>query len=150
MDKAILIGRDPLNVNHRFLRKKRVGGQACHQVNHEADNRTVSGVFNPSHILEFIIDGFNQRPFPQEDLVRDGHYLSFHVALEFCNQLNAIHKEFGEEVLADVSLVSHKLAEYLLDKGLVPQRLAVIDVAGRGMKFNKSPFSLQIIVCFAV
>ena len=129
MDKAIFIGRDPLNVNHRFLRKERVGRQACHQVNHEADDRPVSGVFNLSHILEFIIDGLNQRPFPQEDLVRDGHDLAFHVVLEFCNQLNAIHKEFGEEVIADVPLVSHKLAKYLLDKGLVPQRLPIIDIA---------------------
>ena len=62
-------------------------------------------------------------------LVRDGHDLAFHVVLEFCNQLNAVHKEFGEEFLADVSLVSDKFAEYLLDKGLIPQRLAVIDVA---------------------
>ena len=89
----------------------------------------MSGVFNLSHILEFIIDGLNQRPFPQEDLVRDGHDLAFHVVLEFCDQLNAIHKDFGEEVLADVPLVSHKLAKYLLDKGLVPQRLPIIDIA---------------------
>ena len=129
MDKAIFIGRDAFHGNHRLLREERVGRQACHQVNREADDRPVPGVLNLRHILEFIIDGLNQRPLPQENLVRNGHYLPLHIVLEFCNQLNAIHKEFGEEVLADVPLVSHQFAEDLLNKGLVPERFPIIDIA---------------------
>ena len=78
------------------------------------------GVFDLRHILEFVIDGLNQRPFPQEDLIRDGHNLPLHIVLKLGNQLNAIYKEFGEEVLADVSLVSHQLAEDLLNERLGP------------------------------
>ena len=129
MNKAILIGRDAFHVNHRLLREERVGGQACHQVDRKADDRPVPGVFNLGHILEFVIDGLDQRSFPQEDLVRDGHNLPLHIVLELGNQLNAIHKEFGEEVLADVTLVSHQLAENLFNKRFVPERLPVVDVA---------------------
>ena len=138
MDKAILIRRDPLNVYHRFLRKERVGRQACHQVNHEADYRPVSRVFNLSHILEFIINCLNQRPFPQEDLVRDSHDLAFHVVLEFCNQLNTLHKELGEEVLTDIALVADQFAEDLLKEGLVPERFPVIDITWREHEVQQS------------
>ncbi len=144
MDNAILIGRDAFHVNHRLLLEERVGCQACHQVNRDADDRPVPGVFNLGHILEFIIDGLDQRSFPQEELVRDTHNLPLHVVLKLGNQLNAIYKEFGEEILADVSLVSHQLSKNMLNEGLVPERLSVVDVAGVTMKFNKSPFSLQI------
>ena len=41
------------------------------------------------------------------------------------------HKEFGEEVLADISLVSDQFAENLFDEGFVTQGLAVIDIARR-------------------
>ena len=88
------------------------------------------GVFNLGHIFEFVIDGLDQRSFPQENLVRDGHDLPLHVVLELGNQLNAIYKEFGEEILADVPFVSHQFSEDLLDEGLVPQRLPIIDIAG--------------------
>ncbi len=90
------------------------------------------GVFNLGHILEFVIDGLDQRSFPQENLVRDGHDLPLHVVLELGNQLNAIYKEFGEEILADVPFVSLQFSEDLLDEGLVPEGLPVIDMAGGG------------------
>lgn len=129
MNDTIFIGRDAFYVNHGLLREERVGRQACHQVDREAGYRPMPGVFNLGHILEFVIDGLDQRSFPQEDLVRDGHDLPLHVVLELGNQLNAIYKEFGEEVLADVPFVSHQLSEDLLDEGLVPQRLPIIDIA---------------------
>jgi len=129
LDKTILIGRDEFHVNHRLLREERVGRPACHQVDREANDRPVPGVSNLSHILGFIIDGLDQRSFPHEELVRDIHNLSLHIILKLGNQLNAIYKEFGEEILADVSLVSHQLSENLLDEGLVPQRLPIIDIA---------------------
>ena len=75
--------------------------------------------------------GLNQCPLAEKDSVRYCHDLALHIALKFGYQLNAVHEEFGEEVLADVALVSDKFAEDLLDEGFVTQRLAVIDIAQR-------------------
>ena len=89
------------------------------------------GVFNLSHILQLVINGFDEGSFAQEHLVTDAHKLSSHIVLQLGNQLNAIHKEPREEVLADVALVPDQLAENLLNERLVPQWLPVIDIAGR-------------------
>ena len=129
MNKSILIRRDTVHVNHRLLRKERVGRQACHEIDREAHDRPVPGMLNLGHVLQFVIDGLYQRPLAQEDPVRNGHNLALHIAFEFCNQLNAIHKELGEEVLTDIALVAEQFAEDLLEEGLVPERFPVIDIA---------------------
>lgn len=94
---------------------------------------------NLDHVLQLVVDGFNQRPPAKEDLVRDGHDLSLHFALQFCNQLNPVHEQPGEEILADVSLVSDQLDEDLLDEGLVAERLPVVDVPGRDHEVQQVP-----------
>ena len=131
MYKAIFTRRDAFDVNHRLLREERVGGKARHKVHREAGHGPVPGVLNLGHVLQFVIDGLNQGPLAQKDSVRYGHDLTLHIALQFCDQLNAVHKEFGEDVLTDISLVSDKFAEDLLDEGFVPQGLAVINIARR-------------------
>ena len=65
-------------------------------------------------VLQFIIYSFDDCPLAQENLVRDAHHSTFHVALEFCDELYAINEEFLEEILADVSLVSDELVKDLL------------------------------------
>ena len=77
-------------------------------------------------VLQFIIYSFDDCPLAQENLVRDAHHSTFHVALEFCDELYAINEEFLEEILADVSLVSDELVKDLLNEALILQRLPVI------------------------
>lgn len=130
MNKSRLIGRYSFEIDHRLLREKRVGCQARHQVDREAGNRPMSGVFDLRHVLQLVVDGLDQCSFAQENLVSDSHNLSLHIVLQLCNQLNTIHEESGEKFLADVSLVSNQFAEYLLDERFVAERLPVVDITG--------------------
>ena len=131
MDKAIFTGRDAFEVNHRLLREERVGGKARHQVHREAGYRPVPGMLNLCHVLQLVVDSLNQSPLAQKDSVRYGHDLALHIALQLRYQLDAVHKEFGEELLTDIPLVSDQFAEDLFDERFVTQGLAVIDIARR-------------------
>ena len=131
MNNSILIRRDAFHINHRLFRKERVGCQACHQVDRKANDGPVSGVLNLSHVFQFVVDGLNERSLPEENAVSNGHDLSLHVTLQLCNQLNTINKKPGKEFFANVSLVSDKSTEDLLNEGLVPERLPVIHIARR-------------------
>lgn len=72
MNNVVFIRRDTVHVDHRLLRKERVGGQSGHQVHHEAGNRSMSGMLDLGHVLQLVVDGFNQRPLAKENLVRAG------------------------------------------------------------------------------
>ena len=96
-------------------------------------------MLNLCHVLQFVIDGLDQCSFAQENLVRDGHDLPLHIVLELCNQLNAIHKEFGKEVFADVPFVSHQLSEDLFDERFVAERFPVVDIAGSDHEVQQVP-----------
>ena len=52
-----------------------------------------------------------------------------HVALKLCYQLDAVHEKSGEEVPANVSLVSDQLSEDPFDEGFVPERIPVVNIA---------------------
>lgn len=88
-------------------------------------------MLNLCHVLQLVVDGLNQSPLAQKGSVRYCHDLALHIALKFGYRLKAVHEEFGEEVLADISLVSDQFAENLFDEGFVTQGLAVIDIARR-------------------
>ena len=139
MNNVVFIRRDALHVDHRLLRKERVGCQPGHEVHHEVGDRPVSGMLDPGHVLQLVVDGFNQRPLAEEKLVRDGHDLPFHVILQLRNQLNPVHEKPGEVFLADVSFVPDQLAENLLYEGLVAERLPVVDVPGRDHEVQQVP-----------
>ena len=129
MNSPILILRDAVHVDHRLLREEGVGRQPHHQVDREADDRPVPGVLDLRHVLQLVVDGLDQRPLAQEDLVRDAHYLPPHVAPQLCDQLDSVDEKPGEKVLADVALVSEEPAEDPLYEGPVPERLAVVHIA---------------------
>ena len=80
-------------------------------------------------VLEFIIDGLYNSPLPGQQSVRHSHQRPFHVALEFCYQLDAVNEEALEEFLANISFVSNELAIKEFYEGPVLKRLAVIDIA---------------------
>lgn len=129
MNNSILIMWDTFHINHRLLREERVGRQARHQIDREADDGPVSGVLDLRDILQLIVDGLDQSPLAQEDFVRDCHKLALHVALKLCYQLDAVHEKSGEEVPADASLVSDQLSEDPFDEGFVPERIPVVNIA---------------------
>ena len=131
MNKAILIRRDTLHINHRLLREERVGRQSRHQIDREANDGPVPGVLDLRDVLQLVVYGLDQCPLAQEDFVRDCHKLAFHVALQLCYQLDAVHEKSGEEVLADVSLVPDQLSEDPLDEGFVPEGIPVVNIARR-------------------
>lgn len=95
MYKAIFIRRDTLHINHRLLREERVGRQTHDQIDREAYDGTVPGVLDLRDVFQFVVDGLNQRPFAQEDFVRDCHKLSLHVALQLCYQLDTVRVHFS-------------------------------------------------------
>ena len=129
MNKAILIRRDTLHINHRLLRKERVGRQSRHQIDREASDGPVPGVLDLRDVLQLVVYGLDQCPLAQEDFVRDCHKLAFHIALQLCYQLDAVHEKSGEEVLADVPLVPDQFSEDSLDEGFVPERIPIVNIA---------------------
>ena len=131
MNNTILIRWDTFHINHRLLREERVGRQTLHQIDREADDGPVSGVLDLRDVLKLTVDGLDQSPLAQEDFVRDCHKLALHVALKLCYQLDAVHEKSGEEVPADVSLVSDQLSEDPFDEGFVPERIPVVNIAMR-------------------
>ena len=77
-------------------------------------------MFDVADVLELVVDGFNERPFPQQDFVVQVHERVLHVLLEFGH---------------NVSPVGKNLAEKPLRKVLVLQWLTVVHVPGRERPF---------------
>ena len=148
MNTSIFIRQDTLQVDYRFLGKERLGGQPGHDVHREAGDRAMPGMLDLGYILQLVADGLDQRPLAEEDLVRNGHDLPLHVALQFCNQQNPVHEKPGEEFLADASLVPDQLAEDLLDEGLATERLPVVDIAGRDHEVQQVPLLVADLMQF--
>lgn len=136
-------GGTPINSNHRFLREEAVSGEEGDKVHREIGNRTVSGMFSLSHVLEFVIDSLDNRPLPNQNLVCNAHECTFLVVPDFREQQNAINEQFLEEHLVDVSLVPDELPGNDLQKGRVLEGFPVVIVAGDSMKQSSSPFSLH-------
>ena len=150
MNNSILIRWDTFHINHRLLREERVGRQARHQIDREADDGPVSGVLDLRDVLKLTVEGLDQSPLAQEDFVRDCHKLALHVALKLCYQLDAVHEKSGEEVPADVSLVSDQLSEDPFDEGFVPERIPVVNIAMRSWLVYASLLSKVILVFMAL
>ena len=56
-----------------------VGDQATEQVDQEVSHTALPGMFNLGNILQLVIDGFNNRPLPQQQLVPQGQRTLLHV-----------------------------------------------------------------------
>lgn len=82
-------------------------------------------------ILEFVIDCFNERPFPQHDFVMQVHEGVSHVLLEFVHKVYVVNEKPFKKILAYVSPVGKNLSEEPLRKVLVLQWLTVVHVPGR-------------------
>jgi hypothetical protein len=85
-------------------------------------------MFYLTHILQLVIDRFNYRAFAQVYLVRHGHQAVLHVIADTGNQMDAISKEYLGQFLGNIALVTEKLSEYALEKTLVLQGFAVVNI----------------------
>lgn len=146
MNKSRFIRRDAINVNHRLLREEREGGRSCHQVYGETFVRPVSGKLNLYHVLQFVVDGLNQRLFARENLVCDGHDRILHIVLQPGSRVESIDKELGEDFHAEVSIVSGLFSEDLFDEGLVAVRFPVIDGVWRNHGVKQVPLFVTTLV----
>ena len=51
----------------------RIGDQPCYQVDHEVVHTAMAAVFDLADIFELVVDGFNERPLTEQDLVYQRH-----------------------------------------------------------------------------
>ncbi len=49
-------------------------------------------MFHLCYIFEFVIDSFNNGPFPEKQFVRNGHQGTFHIALQLGYKLYSINE----------------------------------------------------------
>ena len=89
------------------------------------------GVFDLSHVLQLVIDRLNDGALAQQHLVGDTHQGVLHLVFQFGYQLNAIDKEFAEQVFTNVSPVGDDLSVEFLCKTFHLERVPVIHVARR-------------------
>ena len=83
-------------------------------------------MFNLGNVLQLVVDGLNNRPFPQQQLSSrgSGRFFMF-LRLGVIN--SSLAQQLVKEWLGDVALVSEKLAKQGLSQ--IRQGLAVIHVA---------------------
>lgn len=127
-----------------LLWKITIYGNGAQYVNDKIIKAPVSEVFDLSNILQFIIDCFYYGQFPQEQFVRNTHQSSFHVALEFGDELYHIHKQPLDEFLANISFVANQFPIQKINKGLYLNGSLSSISLGVIMKLSNSPFSLKI------
>lgn len=75
-------------------------------------------MFNVADILELVVDGFNERPFPQQDFVVQVHERVLHVLLEFGHKVYVVNEKPFEKLLSYVSPVGKILPKSLCVKSL--------------------------------
>lgn len=71
---------------------------------------TVAGVFDLAHILELVVDRFDQRTLAQQDLLLQAHELIGHVFPYICDQFQPACIKFVKHFFADVAFVAEKFA----------------------------------------
>lgn len=81
------------------------------------------------HVFQLVVDRFYYGPFSEQHFVGHGHQRVLHLVFQLGYQLNAINKEFAEQIFADVSAVANELAVDFLDEAVAFQRLTVIHIA---------------------
>ena len=81
-----------------------------------------------TYILEFVIDGFYQRSFPEHDFVTQVHERVFHVPFYLSDKVYVIHKQLLKQLLADIPSVGQQFSEQPFSESLVFQRFTVVNI----------------------
>ena len=86
-------------------------------------------VRNLTDILQLIVHGLDERPFPQEQCVPEAHHTIFHVLPDFCEQFEPLAQEEIMQGLGDIAPVPKELATQPGGESL--DGLTVVDIAWR-------------------
>ena len=88
-------------------------------------------VFNLADVLEFVVDGLDECPFPEQDFVVQVHEGVLHVLLEFGDKVYVVNEKGLEQLPAYVPPVGEELPEQPVCEVLVLQGFTVVHVPGR-------------------
>ena len=63
-----------------------VGDQPRQEVDQEVEGTAMAGMLDLTDVLELVIDRLDQRPFAEQELVRQRHQQVAHVLAQFGNE----------------------------------------------------------------
>ena len=86
-------------VDSRLLVEETVCRQSSQHVHGKVEHTAMPGVYSLRYILQFVIDGLDDRSLSQHDLVIDGHQFVLHVASQSRYQMDAVGVQTSEEGL---------------------------------------------------
>ncbi len=79
----------PVETNCGLFFEERVGSQRSNKVHDKVVQGTMSRMFYPADVFQFIIDGFDNGSFSEHYSVIKAHQSVFHAALDACYQVKA-------------------------------------------------------------
>ena len=112
-----------------FLGLAAVGDKAREEMCQEVERTAMAGMLNLTDVFELIVDALDDRPFAQEELVREGHHDVAHVFAQFGDELGTLsEQELLGEGVGDIAFVTKELAEKTPCEA--SNGLSVVDGAG--------------------
>src|SRR5690242_13974962 len=118
-----------IEMQARFFVLMAVGDESSNHVNDKIDRTAMARMLDLRNILELINNRLDNRPFAQQELVREMHQPVFHVFTQPGHELKPLFKEQLRERSRNVAAISKELATQVLDhRG---HRFAIINVAWR-------------------
>ena len=112
------------------MREETVRSDSRENVDNEVVERAVPGVLYLRDVLQLVVDGLNDGPLAQQNLVLRTHEHVPHIVAHARDKLYSVDEEHLEKCLADIAPVPAELAPDVLHVALVPERFAVVGVAG--------------------
>jgi hypothetical protein len=97
-------------VQRWFFGLKGVSQQTGDEIDHEVGNAAMAGMGNLRNILEWVVDGFNQRPLAQHEFVEQGDEAILHILAQRRDELEVVGKELFKEWLRKIAFVAEELA----------------------------------------
>lgn len=71
-------------------------------------------MFKLTNVFKFIIHGFYYRTLTEQYFIAHSHQAILHVVSNTGNQVNVIGKEYVDEFIGNVALISKKFTEHSL------------------------------------
>ena len=115
---------------HRWLfGEETISGDSRENVDNEVVERAVPGVLYLRDVLQLVVDGLDDGPLAQQNLVLRTHEHVPHIVAHARDKLYSVDEEHLEKGLADIAPVPAELTPDVLHVALVPERVAVIGIA---------------------
>lgn len=105
--------------------------KSSNQICYEVVDVAVPCMLYVADILELVVVGLDERPFPEQYLIVLVHKRVLHVLLYLRNNVYVVNKKGLEKVLTYVTPVCKQLSEQPLVEVLVFQRFSAIHVSQR-------------------